>query len=208
LKPKNIYWKSNDDGQHVNLGGRNGSWKIGDFGLATWSNSPDQLTDEQELHSMGVGTFTYASPEQLRHDCYNSGYGVKTDVYSLGIILFELLVPMRTGMERAENLRALRQGILPEAFMLERPKEVFSAFIKAALILWMMAPEPENRPSVSEIMALDWFAGVTKEEKSDVLAVVSKQLEESQKELEQLRIENNLLKQRILVLEENASKII
>jgi serine/threonine protein kinase len=41
----------------------------------------------------GVGTRSYASPEQMKG---GSDYDSSTDIYSLGIILFELCYPMYT----------------------------------------------------------------------------------------------------------------
>ncbi|KAG5176831.1 hypothetical protein JKP88DRAFT_130111, partial [Tribonema minus] len=49
------------------------------------------------LHTTGVGTASYASPEQLagaRYDC-------RADLYSLAFMLLELAVPFATAHERA-----------------------------------------------------------------------------------------------------------
>ena len=71
-----------------------------------------------------MGTAAYASPEQiLGHSTMSISQ--KSDIYSLGILLFELLVPMSTEMERAKTLQALKQGIIPDELLAERPKEVF-----------------------------------------------------------------------------------
>ena len=76
-----------------------------------------------EIDSIGVGTASYASPEQML-GLSSSSISQKSDIYSLGILLFELLVPMSTEMERAKTLQALKQQILPEELLAERPKEV------------------------------------------------------------------------------------
>ena len=50
-------------------------------------------------HTSGVGTQAYSSPEQLKH-----GYiDYKSDMYSLGIILFELYQPFSTGKNISIN---------------------------------------------------------------------------------------------------------
>lgn len=49
--------------------------------------------------TVGVGTPFYCSPEQLKAGTH---YDQKVDLYSLGIILFEMCHPLTTGMERAE----------------------------------------------------------------------------------------------------------
>jgi len=90
---------------------------------------------------------TYASPEQQKCQKYNE----KTDIYSLGIILFELLTYFPTKMERAVVLRDLRQYILPPFFLRDYPHE-------SAFILRLMCPTPESRPSASEILESNLIA--------------------------------------------------
>jgi eukaryotic-like serine/threonine-protein kinase len=81
LKPSNILI-TNVDGMS--------SPKIIDFGIAKAIGT--RLTDET-LHTMAgqfVGTPEYMSPEQARHD--PGGMDTRSDVYSLGVLLYELLV--------------------------------------------------------------------------------------------------------------------
>jgi serine/threonine protein kinase len=72
--------------------------KVGDFGLSRESGDIGEdanlsiLDDGVEDNTAGVGTRSYASPEQMK----GSDYGASTDVYSLGIMLFELCYPMST----------------------------------------------------------------------------------------------------------------
>lgn len=84
--------------------------QIGDFGLATTDTARVSKKEIQEFNSLslstgednltvGVGTPFYCSPEQLKPGMH---YDQKVDLYSLGIILFEMCYPMSTGMERAE----------------------------------------------------------------------------------------------------------
>ncbi len=50
-------------------------------------------------------------------------YDERVDIYSLGVVVFELWYPFKTGMERVEKLRALREtGTLPPGFEERRPK--------------------------------------------------------------------------------------
>ena len=74
--------------------------KIGDFGLATSEersisismelNDCDLLGDKTKA----VGTGFYRAPEQLKSQKYDE----KVDIYSLGIIIFELFYPFKTAM--------------------------------------------------------------------------------------------------------------
>jgi serine/threonine protein kinase len=81
--------------------------KVGDFGLSRESASGSMDEDDygievdrpprkslgaDEDNTAGVGTRSYASPEQMNGSDYDSS----TDVYSLGILLFELCYPMYT----------------------------------------------------------------------------------------------------------------
>ena len=50
--------------------------------------------------------------------------GMQADIYSLGIILFELFCPFGTEMERVKNIKDLRQGRLPQDFYEQWPEEV------------------------------------------------------------------------------------
>lgn len=106
LKPVNIFLDSRDQ------------VKIGDFGLATTSflalqqnhdiNMSHNRADIGSSHTGKVGTALYVSPE-LMGKASNSKYNQKVDLYSLGIIFFEMCHrPFSTGMERVETLAALR----------------------------------------------------------------------------------------------------
>lgn len=78
------------------------------------------------LLTKGIGTSTYASPEQLNSATYNE----KADIYSLGIIFFELFCPFRTQMERARILASLKEHkLFPPNFVRSWPKEVASCLL-------------------------------------------------------------------------------
>jgi len=99
LKPSNIFFSL--DG-HV---------KVGDFGLVTSSSygvlhnsyvTLKALGEEQQgmgqQHTGNLGSHFYMSPELILGKKYNK----KVDIFSLGIILFELHFPFSTNMERAK----------------------------------------------------------------------------------------------------------
>jgi eukaryotic-like serine/threonine-protein kinase len=74
LKPSNILVK------------HDGSIRLLDFGIAKQLESLD-LEVDQTMTGLRLMTPAYASPEQIRGD----RVGISTDVYSLGVILYELL---------------------------------------------------------------------------------------------------------------------
>lgn len=51
-------------------------------------------------------------------------YSYKVDIYSLGVILFELLVPFNTQMERMHTLTNLRANKYPADFQTNFKEEV------------------------------------------------------------------------------------
>jgi len=148
VKPSNI------------LFGCNGSVRLGDFGLAKFledapplslrdnscSSSPQQgkstLGAANQQHTRAVGTYSYASPEQLR----GSLCGMETDVYALGMILAELLCPVSTHMERAVLLEGLRNGRKIVG------KAASALPIAARLAVAMTSPDPMHRPSMCKIL--------------------------------------------------------
>lgn len=137
LKPSNIFFS------------QDGQIKIGDFGLVTdMADIPNMITkcgDKTGLpscarHTQQVGTHLYMSPEQLQ----GLPYDFKVDIYSLGLIFFELLVYFATEMERIMTLRSLREGKYPEEFPQEHPQEY-------ELLKKMLSPNPQERPATNEL---------------------------------------------------------
>lgn len=130
LKPGNIFFAL--DGQI----------KIGDFGLVTdmadipvdpltssSSNSSTNIGDfdftniSQKKHTQRVGTSLYMSPEQAKGLPYN----YKVDIFSLGLILFELKNFFGTETERYKVLENIRKHIFPPEFIEHSKDEVSSS---------------------------------------------------------------------------------
>ncbi|XP_073847435.1 pancreatic eIF-2alpha kinase [Musca autumnalis] len=137
LKPSNIFFS------------QEGQIKIGDFGLVTdMADIPNMVTkcgDKTGMpscarHTQQVGTHLYMSPEQLR----GLHYDFKVDIYSLGLIFFELLVYFGTEMERIMTLRALRDGVYPKDFPHKHPNEY-------DLLKKMLSANPAERPATPEL---------------------------------------------------------
>ncbi|XP_051945528.1 protein kinase containing Z-DNA binding domains isoform X2 [Xyrauchen texanus] len=125
LKPDNI------------LFGADGKVKIGDFGLAAALTNHNGVDIER---SKRKGTPQYMSPEQENQRKYDA----KTDIFPLGLIWFEMIWKLSTGMERAMLWPDLRNQRFPEGFCEEYPTE-------NKFIFKMLSPTPEDRPHAKEI---------------------------------------------------------
>ena len=93
--------------------------KIGDFGLAKNDDNKNKesssnlflnnfsdfqyMTTGGEIMTVGIGTQYYCSPEQKK----SNKYDFKTDIYSLGIIIFEMFYKFNSLMERDYTLRKI-----------------------------------------------------------------------------------------------------
>lgn len=101
----------------------------------------------QDPHTRGVGTALYRAPEQGVASRGGLSYDSKADMFSLGIILFEMCHrPFDTAMERIETIRALRDHkCLPGEFISAAP-----AYFQR-LIQWMVDVSPANRPTAAEV---------------------------------------------------------
>uniref|UniRef100_M4B2S6 non-specific serine/threonine protein kinase n=1 Tax=Hyaloperonospora arabidopsidis (strain Emoy2) TaxID=559515 RepID=M4B2S6_HYAAE len=144
--------------------------KVGDFGLsksvyadstADGAVSPRESLQQSRLsdgdHTTALGTFTYASPEQLGYRLSSSNalknaatrlkgarYSIKSDIFALGVILLELCCPFRTMMERSQVLTGVRHGVVPQT-----PRQHFPMEID--LVLRMTSIDPSERPTSGEV---------------------------------------------------------
>ncbi|XP_061519957.1 eukaryotic translation initiation factor 2-alpha kinase 1 [Phycodurus eques] len=165
LKPRNIFLNGHDC--HI---------RIGDFGLAcsdlildTHESALSPLSDSP--HTMGVGTFVYASPEQLKSSHYDS----KSDMYSIGVLALELFQPFGTEMERVRTFGDLREGKIPDSFSSRWP-------VLANYILKLTSHEPSVRPTASELLQSQLFCN-----KDVVICGLQKKVEEQEDEILHLR---------------------
>ena len=139
IKPSNIFIDSN------------GEIKIGDFGLATISTvdaaanaggGPPRGDEGNPELSSNIGTRLYCSPEQ---ESGSEDYDERTDVYSLGIILFELWHPFRTLGERIDQISKLKEGIVASRFAESHPRQW-------KLITTLMRRNVQERPTATWIL--------------------------------------------------------
>lgn len=149
LKPVNIFLDSKD---HV---------KIGDFGLATTSvlalqhqNDNNQNMKPQlnfgDSQTGQVGTALYTAPE-LSGNASKSTYNQKVDLYSLGVIFFEMCTPpLQTGMERVKTIAALRT---PAVELPDRILQDESYKNEVELLRWLLDHSPNKRPTSEELLS-------------------------------------------------------
>lgn len=143
LKPDNIFIGAGADG--VN------NVKIGDFGLATTgqlggndrvlTSSHMDVTDE----TRSIGTAVYVAPEVRSGG--SGSYTSKVDMYSLGVIFFEMCYPPMIGMERADVLSHLRGSppVLPADFKSKDKNQI-------DIIQSLLTHNPKERPSGAELL--------------------------------------------------------
>ena len=141
----------------------------GPAGDASEPNSLQQHSlNQNESQTREVGTQLYMSPEQSQgQQVQGSGqqvqglqvqqavegsavrrvrkYDFKVDVFALGVILFELLCPLRTEMERVQTVQTLRRTQkAPGDLRQSRPAD-------SALVERMVAADPNGRPASSDL---------------------------------------------------------
>ncbi len=96
-----------------------------------------------DIHTSGVGTASYASPEQIESKIY----GPAADVFSLGLIILELFSNFTSEHERAKAFLACRRDGELEPGLKHYFPEV------AVLILACTNNDCSRRPSAREIQA-------------------------------------------------------
>nr|XP_027325105.2 eukaryotic translation initiation factor 2-alpha kinase 1 isoform X1 [Anas platyrhynchos] len=167
IKPRNIF-----------LHGSDRRVKIGDFGLACkdlLSDDVDQWFHTEQIngltHTSGVGTCLYASPEQLQ----GSDYDFKSDMYSLGVILFELFQPFGTEMERVEVLTHLRNGHIPHTFYKNWP-------VQAKYVKLLTSQVSTERPTAAQLCESELFHTT-----EHVIYNLQQKLRQQEEEIEELK---------------------
>jgi tetratricopeptide (TPR) repeat protein/serine/threonine protein kinase len=128
------------------LDGHGALW-VTDFGLAHLQHAEGSLTMTGDL----VGTLRYMSPEQAMGKRVVVDH--RTDVYSLGATLYELLTlrPVVGGSDRQELLRqiAFEEPVQPRRLVREVPAELETVVLKA------MEKAPQDRYATAQELADD-----------------------------------------------------
>ncbi len=145
-----------------------GLLKLGDLGLGRY------MSDETFKAFSKVGTPLYMSPEVIRND----GYDFKSDVWSLGCVIYELVTfksPFRTDEKISlyDLFTKINKGDYPRIM-----DEKYGTFIKD-LIEKMLKVNPEERISLEEVVKMcdDVMRGYEDKPKIDPFIVMEDILE-------------------------------
>jgi serine/threonine protein kinase len=136
LKPGNV------------LVGRDGTLKIIDFGVAH-ATGPAEMESEQARRGL-VGTLAYMSPEQCEGD--PARIDARTDVYSVGALLYELLVgqvPIEVkGLGVGPAVKKIRTAVpkAPSSLKPDVPASLDGVVLRA-----LAKPRRERYPSAAEL---------------------------------------------------------
>ena len=145
LKPDNIFLVPTVLGELV---------KILDFGIAKIRNESPEYTN---LTSMFVGTFHYAAPEQFEVE---ATIDERTDIYSLGIILYEMLSgtdPFGLGLNIHQQMISGMSWVLahaskpPVPLKLHKSCEQVLPGLEAAVMRCLQKSPDERFASVGEL---------------------------------------------------------
>ncbi|KAJ6607583.1 kinase-like domain-containing protein [Mycena sp. CBHHK59/15] len=129
-----------------------GDCKVGDFGLATSSlasvepphTSHHVAVTDSEM-TLEVGTRLYIAPEVQSRKRGPRNH-TKADMYSLGIVFFEMNFTFSTGSERIAVIEGLREPLIvfPTGWNqnLTRQRQI---------ITWLLQHDPDNRPTALEL---------------------------------------------------------
>lgn len=112
----------------------------------------------------------YKSPEEIT----GGATGFYSDVYSLGVLFFELFCSSGSEAEWSRAMSDVRHRFLPPKLLLEYPKE-------AHFCLWLLHPDPSSRPKAREVLNADVFSEVG-DKLADREAIMN--LEEKESEIE------------------------
>lgn len=125
IKPSNVFITKENE---------NLTLQLGDFGLACPLEGNDAVRHD------GFGTRLYAAPEQLQGQCSK-----KSDIYSLGVIMIELMSRCITMMECYKKVEIIKKADVVDEIGVELCKSLLKNLLSHRL---------EKRPSIEELTDL------------------------------------------------------
>ncbi|CAN6483582.1 unnamed protein product [Victoria cruziana] len=105
----------------------------------TWRTMPSK-----QILSMEINWYTCPEEASGAPSTYAS------DVYRLGVLLFELFSTFSTVNEKLRMMSNLRHRVLPPQLLLKWPKV-------ASFCLWLLHPQPNVRPRMSEVLQSEFL---------------------------------------------------
>lgn len=131
LKPANIFLCRFDWGESI---------KVLDFGIAKMLREAEEEATRLTETGVFLGTYRYASPEQ----CLGDVVGPESDVYALGVILFEMLAA-RPPFDGPSSVLAIKHATVRaprlDEFRTDLPEELVE------LVEATLAKQPQERPT-------------------------------------------------------------
>lgn len=118
--------------------------KVGDFGLAT------RVEDRDEKRKTICGTPNYIAPEIIQGDKSKRGHSFEVDVWSIGVILYTLLVGKPP--YEAKDVKATYQRILANEYSF--PKHVDLSDRAKSLIVSLLKSDPAERYVMPRVKSL------------------------------------------------------
>ena len=143
IKPANIFITRNA-----------ATLKLGDFGLAGRLGSGQRLQE---------GDPVYLAPELLAWD--EGGFGQAADVFSLGMTILACGSAYELP-SRGQRWQELRTGRIPDVLTRNLSQEMVS------LISAMISPEPEQRPTVYQVLSHPQVARIVQSRRKNRLAAL------------------------------------
>ena len=133
LKPENIFLDDKSD------------LKIGDFGYAV------KLSSKDEKRKSILGTIFYCAPEVIDRKNYD-GYSFKADIWSLGVIMYNLLTGILPFFDTNDNIYS---KIINGSFSFPDDIEIGKA--AKDLIKQILEVNPKKIPDLNQILSHEFF---------------------------------------------------
>eukprot|EP00250_Pteridium_aquilinum_P017524 c23672_g2_i1 orf=848-4168(-) len=175
--------QTNTSADRTQFGSESEAWESGNAVIDVRAQMQDNCKDPEESPSNGMfqqkdifpvrptrlmEDMWYTSPEEV----LDGTCSFASDIYSLGVLFFELFCPFNSWEEHSKIMLDLRHRILPPNLLSDRPKE-------AAFCLWLLHPEPNSRPKTRDVLQSDTLndVGEALAERQDAMNIEEKEAE-------------------------------